>query len=163
MWPDLDRIVATQLRNLVRGAVEDGVAGAALVDRHDRVIAVAGAIAEDEAMPLVALVLYRARGDELASRLFLGEILTPAIEGRDDVVAVAVAKRQLFVVATLDARSPALLERVAELRDDVARILGDHSDDAPPRVGGGGRSGSGPAELPVIELGITVPRTRGKA
>src|SRR5262249_17529599 len=160
-WPDLDRIVATQLANLVGGVVEDGLTGAAVFDRDGKQVTVAGAIAADEAMPLTALVVHRQKSGDLASRLFLGEIVLAALDGRDDIVAVAIAKRQLFVLALLPAASPALVARVGELRDDVARLLGDTRHDAP-WAGGGGSFGSGPANLPVIELGITVPRGRGK-
>ncbi len=142
-------------------AVEDGLVAAALVDRDGNSVALAGAIAEEEAMPLAALVMYRLKSVDLASRLFAGEVLSLALDDRD--VAVAVARRQLFVVAVLG--DPASAALVRALRDDVARMLSDASDDvAPPSPwGGGGQSGSGPAQLPLIELGITVRRERGKA
>ena len=113
--------------------------------------------------PLAALVLYRLKSDDLASRLLAGEILALTLDDRD--VAVGIAKRQLFVVAVIGAATSATLAVVRELRDDVERMLA--SDDvtapAPPWTAGGGGSGSGPAELPLIELGITVGRERGKA
>jgi hypothetical protein len=75
-----------------------------------------------------------------------------------------VAKRQLFVVAILGASTPATLARVRELRDDVERMLADATAEvAPPWTGGTGGSGSGPAELPLVEFGLTVSRERGKA
>jgi hypothetical protein len=79
----------------------------------------------------------------------------------DREVAVAIAKRQLFVVAQLAAVTPEALDRVHELRERVAGMLSGDSV-LPPSSGGGG-SGSGPAELPLIELGITGPRGQGKA
>jgi hypothetical protein len=100
----------------------------------------------------------------LASRLFAGEVLTLELDDRH--VAVGVAKRQLFVVAILAQPSPALDDVVDELRRAIEGYLADAAGELelpPPTWGGSGGSGSGPAELPVIELGITAGRTRGKA
>ena len=147
-------------------AIEDGLEGAALVDASGHTVSLAGAIAEEEAMPLAALVMYRlnsAKLGDLASRLFAGEFLSLTLEGRE--VAVGVAKRQLFVVAVLGANTPAMHQLAHTLRDRVANLLADPGEDlnAPPPWSGSGGSSSGPAELPLIELGITVRRERGKA
>ena len=146
---------------LVR-AVEQGLAGAALVDRDGHVVARAGSIDQDEAMPLAALVMYRLKSHDLSTRMFSGEILTLSLDARN--ISVAVAKRQLFLVAVLGDSTPP--ELLAELRNEVEALLASDRDDmteAPPwSRGGGGSSGSGPAELPLIELGVTVGRDRGK-
>ena len=145
-------------------AIEGGLVAAALVDRHGTTIALAGAIAEEEAMPLAALVMYRLKADDLASRLFAGEVISLTLDDRD--IAIAIAKRQLFVVAVLPTPTPAIHDLVRELRDSVAKMLADDDTLAPPppsRRGGTGGSGSEPAELPLTELGITVRRERGKA
>ena len=145
-------------------AVEDGLAAAALVDRDGNTIGLAGAIAEEEAMPLAALVMYRLKSEDLASRLFAGEILSLELDDRE--VAVGIARRQLFVVAVLGASTPSTVELVRDLRDDIELMLPDSSSETgrrPPWSGGAGGSGSGPAELPLIEFGITVRRERGKA
>ena len=145
-------------------AVEEGLCAAALVDKNGNTVELAGDIAEEIAMPLVALVLYRLKSSDLADRLFDGEVVSVALDDRHAVVAVA--KRQLFVIALLDEATPALLSRVAELRDDVTKILAEASEHErePWRGGGGGGdSGPDPAELALIELGVTVPRGRGKA
>jgi hypothetical protein len=148
--------------SVLERAVNDGLVAAALVDRDGNAHGLAGAITEEEAMPLAALVMYRLKSDDLAPRLFSGEILSLTLDDRD--VAVGIAKRQLFVVAVLEASTPAALALVTELRDDVARMLPTNEVEAPlPRTGGSGGSGSGPAELPLIELGISVRRERGKA
>jgi hypothetical protein len=140
----------------------DGLDGAALVDRNGNVVALAGSIAEEEAMPLVALVMYRLKSGDLASRLFAGEVISLALDERG--VAIGVAKRQLFVVVVLGVSTPNTLTRVQELRDAVARILADEMASAtPPWSRGSGGSESGPAELPLVEFGITVRRERGKA
>src|SRR5689334_4185185 len=114
-------------------------------------------------MPLVAFVMYRLKSADLAARLFDGEILALSLDNRD--VAVGVAKRQLFVVAVLGATTPATLERVRDLREEVERTLAHASggDMAPLGSSGTGGGGAGPAELPVVELGVSVRRERGKA
>ena len=145
-------------QGVLRRAVEEGLAAAALVDRDGNTVGLAGAIGLDEAMPLAALVMYRLREPDLASRLFAGEIIALTLDDRD--VAVGVARRQLFVVAVLGASTPATLARVRELREDVAEMLPATTYLAPPPGRGGGGSGSGPAELPLIELGITVRREK---
>ena len=151
-----------ELTTVLTHAVEDGLSAVALVDRDGNTIGLAGAIADDEAMPLAALVMYRLKSDDLASRLFGGEIVSLTLDDRE--VAVGIARRQLFVVAVLEASTPAMIALVRELRDDVARMLSTNEVEPPPPWSGGrGGSGSGPAELPLIELGITVRRERGKA
>ena len=142
-------------------AIDDGLVAAALVDRDGNTVGLAGAISEEEAMPLAALVMYKLKSADLAPRLFAGEIISLALDDRD--VAVGIARRQLFVVVVLVASTPTALSLVGELRDVIARMLASHEIAAPPpwRSGGDGGSGSGPAELPLIELGITV--RRGKA
>ncbi len=147
---------------LLAGAVRDGLVAAALVDRDGTAVGLAGAITEEEAMPLAALVMYRLKSDDLASRLFTGEIVSLTLDDRD--VAVGVAKRQLFVVAVLGAATTAMLGVVEQLRDDVERALPTNEVEVPlPWTAGSGGSGSGPAELPLIEYGITVRRERAKA
>ena len=157
------RLLAHALRDELAHAVRDGLVAAALVDRDGNTVGLAGELAEEEAMPLAALVMSRLKSDDLAARLFAGEIVSLALDDRD--VAVGVAKRQLFVVAVLGASTLAQLELVRELRDAVARMLADATGKAtaPPWSGSTGGSGSGPAELPLIEFGITVRRDRGKA
>jgi hypothetical protein len=143
-------------------AVNDGLVAAALVDRDGEAIALAGAVTDEGAMPLVALVLYEHKSEDLNERLFAGEMLTVRLEDRD--LAVAMAKRQLFLVVELGASTPGQLARVEELRADVERMLALESTNSPPPTRGGGAAGSGaPAELQLVDLfGIPV-RRRGRA
>jgi hypothetical protein len=154
------RVMVFETR-LIR-AVKDGLVAVALVDREGVTISCIGAIGEEEAMPLAAYVMDRLRTDDLTSRLFEGEILTLALDDR--AVAVGVAGRQLFVVAVLGDWTAATQALVRELRDDIDGMLPepDFGVDAAPWARAGG-STSGPAELPLIEHGITVRRERGKA
>ena len=50
-------------------AVEDGLVAAALVDRNGNTVGLAGAMSEEEALPLATLVMYRLKTDDLAERL----------------------------------------------------------------------------------------------
>jgi len=148
---------------LLMRSVGDELTAAALVDRRGDAVCLAGGISENEAMPLAALVMYRLNSDNLAERLFTGEVISLMLDDR--AVAVATAKRQLFVVALLRECTASVLERVGELRDGVAKMLQEHDPGEPPPVSGGARGGSGstPAELRLVEFGITVPRVRPKA
>jgi hypothetical protein len=148
--PSLERALAD--------AVDDGLTGVALVDRRGRVIAIAGALAPEEAMPLVSLIMYRhkeAHGGnaDLAARMFGGEVLSLSLDDRD--VALGVARRQLFVVAVLGA---ARGERVRELRDWVASQLADDDPPFAPHRPGGGDGGTGPAEL--LDFSLAAPRAK---
>jgi hypothetical protein len=159
---DIGRRLVAPFQAALDRAVEDGLSAAALVDRNGNTVALAGALEADIAMPLAALVMYRVKTDDLASRLFAGEVVSVTLDDRE--VAVGVARRQLFVVAVLGAPTSAMHERVRELRDDISRMIIDAQGvGVPPRSRGGGDSGPDPAELALAEYGISVPRTRGKA
>ncbi|HEY1815946.1 MAG TPA: hypothetical protein VGG74_26540 [Kofleriaceae bacterium] len=146
---------------LSRG-LEDGLAGVALVDRDGRVICKVGEIDDDEAMPIASLVMMRAKEalrdlPSLRERLFTGDVLIDRLEDRE--VAVGVAGRQLFVVAVLGA---ARSHAVEVLLENVERVLAHDKPSFVPMHfggggGGGGSGGSGPAELQLVELGLTVP------
>lgn len=155
-----ERLAAySPFRAVLANVIDDRVVGVALVDREGRTVGREGEIAED-AMPLVALVLYRLKTPDLSTRLFAGEVLTFDLDG--SAVAVAVAKKQLFVVAMLKEATLSSVACVDQLRDSVSRMLYQDTPETTPELwGGGGGSGSGPAQLPVIEWGVTVPR--GKA
>ena len=120
----------------------------------------AGAIGDGEARPLAATVIHRLKGADIAACLLAGEIVSYLLDGRQ--VAVGIAKRRLFVIGVLPGP---ICDRFAELRDEIETMLTDLQDDGAPWPwgGGSGGSGGGPAELPLVELGITVGRERGKA
>lgn len=148
------------LTTILERALNDGLLGAALVDRNGKLIAIAGSIDKDEAMPLAAYVMYRLKSADLADRLFAGEVLSLALDDRH--VAVGIARRQLFLIAVLVASTPAILECVEQLRGAVASALADSSALQSEPWSGASGSGSGPAALPLVEYGVTV-RRRGKA
>lgn len=131
-------------------ALEDGLTAAALVDRQGKVIAIAGNIADEEAMPVVALVLYREKSDDLSARLFEGELLVRELEDR--AVVVGIAARQLFVVAAMTSATPELIEVVEQLRATVAKALvNDELVPLPPAPASSNGSPA-PAELSVVDL-----------
>jgi hypothetical protein len=142
--------------------VERGLVAAALVDRHGNTVDFAGAISEEEAMPLAALVMFRLKSSNLSQRLFMGEILTVDLDER--TVSLGIAKRQLFVVAVMTKATAAALELVDELNERIISQLTSmelETGAAPfPTRGGGGVSDSGPTEMELIEYGITVPRAK---
>jgi hypothetical protein len=144
-------------------AMEGGLLGAAIFDRDGEVVSSDGAIENDEAKPLASAVMYELRSPDLASRLFAGEIISTTIDGRE--VVVAVASRQLFVVAILKSSTLVGLMAVRALRDAVALQLPEPELPGPfdPRGGGGGAPGQGPAELQLVEYGLTAWRERAKA
>ena len=141
---------------LLARAIAEGLEGVALVDRNGNAIATAGSLSDEIARPMVTLVLSRLKSEDLAPRLFAGEVVTVPLDDRE--AAVAIAKRQLFVVAVGSYR---LQQLVAELCRIVTTALDD--SDGVPWDGGAGGSGSGPAQLPVVEIGITLPRRRAKS
>ena len=156
-----DRVIDARFSTALSRAVDDGLIAAALVDHNGTTVGLAGAIGVEEAMPLAELVLHRLDRDHLASRLLAGEIVSLVLDDRH--IAVGIAKRRLFVVALLAASTPAQLELVRELRYAVGQLLGETTvESAPPVHGSGGGSGSGPAELPLVEYRVTVRRERGK-
>lgn len=153
-----------RLRLLMKAAAKE-LTGFALVDRLGHVAGLAGAVSEEEAMPLAALVMYRLKSDDLAERLFKGEVISLMLDER--AVAVAIAKRQLFVVAVHSECTPELRQRTRVIRDCVEQMLsGAEPSASPPFLGGGGGGGGAgpaPAESQLIEFGVTVPRVRPKA
>lgn len=129
-------------------ALQDGLTAAALVDRQGKVIALAGNISDEEAMPVVALVLYREKSDDLSARLFEGELLVRELDDR--AVVVGIAARQLFVVAAITRATPELIEVVEQLRTNVAKAL-VNDELVPPPTPASSNGNPAPAELSVID------------
>ncbi len=151
-----------ELMRVLNRAVADGVTAAAVLDRAGKPLAVAGALAEDEARPLAGLVVNRADSHDLIGRMFGGEMIELSLEERD--VSIGIAGRRVFVVVVLGAAREATREIATRLRNEVSQLLSWVQADLPGWTHGSGGSSSGPAELPVIELGVTVKRREpGKA
>lgn len=140
----VERLVAQNLES----AIARGVAGAALVEFDGTEIAIAG-MKHDELRPFVRSAVSRLRPD-------VGGIVSFALD--DNVVACGTAD-SLCVVAVLKAPSRIQFALVDEVRDEIARVLAKRAQvGAPPPTpkDGSGGSGSEPADLELIEYGITV-------
>ncbi len=139
----------------------DLIKAVAVVDREGEVVALAGDLLEQEALPLVASLMDRMK--DHSDRLFAGEILNLS-EQRE--IVVAVARRQLYLVAITRNASDEALEQVRELRDHAAETLAHSPLKEDPVViwnPGGDGSGLGPANLPLIEYSFDAVRPRAKA
>ncbi len=144
----------------VKRAVDTGLAAAAILDEEGKPFAVAGALDHDEARAVAALVTRRLRTPDLLGQMLSGALITSRLDDRE--VCIGIAARCVFVVVILGSDAEASDDAVDELFTEVDWIVRRMRN--PPRAwhpktpGGSGGSGPGPAELPVIELGVTVPR-----
>jgi hypothetical protein len=145
----------------VSRGVESGLRAAAVLDGRGGVLATAGMEA-DEARAIAAAAVTRLEVPKRLERMSeLGELLRASLDDRE--VAIGIAGGCVFVVVVYGADP--LTSKVAgdEMWIDVERTVRDARESiagfpgSPPASGG---SSSGPAELPLIELGITVPRRR---
>jgi hypothetical protein len=162
---------APHFAHVARLGVEAGLAAAAILDGNGDALAVAGALDADEARAVAAFVTNQARSENLRARLHAGELLDGNFGERD--VRVGIAAECVFIVVVLPNEPAAVsLTAIDDLRRDIEAIVGGirrqvagfvpPSSPPPPPTGSSGSGGSGPAELPVVEYGVTVPR-RGPA
>jgi hypothetical protein len=152
-------VVIPGLAMTVLVAVEAGLEAVAVLDAKGKPVAVAGALDDDEARALAAAVTHRLRGPDLLGRMLDGEMVDHALGAR--AVSVGIAARTVFVVVVRGRDRAAADTAIDDLRREVERLVQRTRADmaaAPPRSPGAGGSSSGPAELPLIELGVTVPR-----
>ena len=141
-------------------AVDVGLGAAAILDTEGKPFAVAGALDDDEARAIAAVVTRRLRSPDLLARMLEGEMVTSSLDDRE--VGIGIAARCVFVVVILGRDSAAWRAMADDFRCEVERMItkarGDFSAPRPPVAPGSGGSSSGPAELPVIEIGVTVRR-----
>ena len=139
-----------ELELAVENAVSASVVGAAILDGEGKPLAIAGALDADEARAVAA---HATRDGAAPQRLLAGEQRTILLGDRKAVVGIAA--RSVFYVVVCDvAADHGAVER---LRSELERLI-QNARAARGMIasGGSGGSSSGPAELPVIELGITV-------
>jgi predicted regulator of Ras-like GTPase activity (Roadblock/LC7/MglB family) len=148
----------TSFEEAVQRAVERGLQGAALIDRDGKVIASAGVLDHYESQQLAAFVARNLKGEALAERVFTGELVPFDFDGRDALLGVAA--RCLFVVAIAPRARRHAAEHLHKVVTGIVSVLLERAGSLPP-AGSPPGSPSGPAQLPLIELGITV--RRGKA
>jgi hypothetical protein len=154
-------LAVPEFATAVRLAVEGGLDAAAILDVEGQPLAVAGALDDDEARAIAAVVTRRLRSPDLLGRMLDGELMPSSLDARE--VRIGIAARCVFIVAVLGQDSAASCRAADELRADVERMVSEaraRPGAPPPLRGGSGGSSSGPAELPVIEVGVTVRRNR---
>ena len=146
---------------VAKHAVAGGLDAVAVLDPKGKPLVLAGDLGPDEARAVAA---FATRESELRSRLMNGEVLDASLGDRQALVAVAAKSVLIVVVFPREPGKvqPGVVDRFRIQCDlIVARANEGSSDgDMPPPSSSGGGSSSGPAELPLIELGITVPRGR---
>jgi hypothetical protein len=144
-------------------AVERGLAAALLVDHRGNVVDKEGAVTSDEVDVLVN-VLMSLSGDEKIRQLFAGELIEFSLDGRD--ARIGVAGKLLFVISigAADAAATSTTRLAQEFREDVAMVLDSMRVNSPVLPVRGGASGppSGPADLPLAEIGVTFGLGRPK-
>jgi hypothetical protein len=141
---------STVFADALQRALGRGVIGAAIVDRRGRLIDWIGASEDDDQSSLANLVALL-EGDDVLTSLLRGALGVLPLGDDELSTVVAVAKRELYVIAMVTDSAETTVDAVRELRDRVAQLLPD-----PPE----GASGA-PAELQVVELGTTVNRRLG--
>jgi hypothetical protein len=145
----------TQFERACAHAVGGGIIAAALIDREANVVALAGTLADTDVRAIVGVLSESLKGDELARVLFAGGRFEFALD--QQTVCVRVAARCVFVAVVISDASVATDRRAESLHLETERIVRELFGDelSPPRGPGSGGSASGPAELPLLELGVT--------
>jgi len=143
----------------VQRAVDVGLVAAAILDGTGKLLALAGELGAQEARAIVAHGTH-----QLASartRLLGGELVDISIGDRDARIGIAAGSVFFVIVLPSDPGAVSLVA-VEDLRADIEQIVSDAKaaaeDVRPPPSSAPGGSSSGPAELPLVELGVTVPR-----
>jgi hypothetical protein len=141
-------------------AVQGGLNAVAILDAKGNPLAVAGALNKDEARAIATHALRQARTTSLRDRMLRGELVAASLG--ENQAHIGIAARCVFFVV-VSPRDPATisLDTVNELRSNIEAIVqharfGVAKSHRPPTGSGG--SSSGPAELPVVEVGVTVRR-----
>jgi len=142
-------------------AVKGGMEAAAILDSKGKPVAVAGALDDHEARAIAAHATRLGKTANLLDRMVRGELLIASLGEREARVGIA-AGCVFFVV--IFPRDPAAMSLVAmdEFRTAIEEIIrhakfGAPKSQVPPPTSSGGSS-SGPAELPVVEIGLTMRR-----
>ena len=145
----------------VRLAVENGLEAVAILNAEGEALAMTGAFDADQARAISAVATWRVTSPGMIDRMLRGELVTSVLGGREASIGIAAGSVFFVVVFGQDLAATSLVA-VDELRADIEHMLGEASAllagtsvGAPPSSSSGGSS-SGPAELPVIEIGVTV-------
>ena len=153
----------------VRVGVAEGLDAAAVYDVEGKPIAVSGELDEVEVQAIEMVLAGRMREDGRLVRMLDGQLLRSPLGEREIMIGIAancvfvVAVRNPLVEMSRDPLGRAIAFDV--FQSFVARVINDaraRVTRSRPPLGGSGGSSSGPAELPVVEWGVTVPR-RGRS
>jgi hypothetical protein len=150
-------------RPQVRAAVVAGLDAAAVLDVDGKTLAVTGAFDEVETRAIAAVITNYMRSPDVLQRMLDGELIESALDAR--VIHIGIAARCVFVVVVPNRQLSGPQGASENFRFEVERLISDARQDfsgARSPHGGSGGSSSGPADLPVIELGVTVPRRKLK-
>ena len=143
----------------MRAAVDTGLEAAAVLDVDGKTLAVSGALDEVEARAIAAVISNCMRSSEVLSRMLDGELVESALDTR--VIRIGIATRCVFVVVVPSLQLHGPPGAAENFRFEVERLISKAREDFEGarllRAGSGGSS-SGPAELPLLEWGITIPR-----
>lgn len=148
-------------RPLARAAVGDGLEAAAVFDVDSNTLAVAGVLDDVEARAVAAVITNCMQSADVLTRMLDGELIEFALDER--VIDIGIAARCVFVIVVPSTQLHGPAGASENFRFQVERLISDARGDfsgARSTAAGSGGSSSGPAELPVIEWGITIPRKR---
>jgi len=146
-------------RPLARAAVADGLEAAAVLDVNGNTLALIGALDDVEARAISAVITSCMRSPDVLTRMLDGELVDSSLDER--VIGFGIAARCVFVVMVPNRQLNGPQGASENFRFQVDKLISDARADFSgansPRVGSGGSS-SGPAELPVVEWGVTIRR-----
>lgn len=137
-----------------------GLHAAAVFDVDGKLLTTVGALDNDELRAIGTVLTGRMREGDLLARMLEGELITSSLDDRE--IEIGIVANCVFVVVVPGPYAEASRIAGDALRSDIARVIGEARADtsgsrSSPPPGSGGSS-SGPAELPVIEWGVTVSR-----
>jgi len=144
--------LASLLQSDLRDAIDRGVSATVLLDRDGIEIARTGRFDIDDVGAIAAAVTNSLHGDDVADRLFAGQLLPVMLDDRE--IYLGVAAQSVFVAIAVIEPSPEALAAARNLHGNVDRavrrlLAHAPSGGVPPTAGSGGSS-SGPAELQLF-------------
>jgi hypothetical protein len=161
---DLGIVATMELEAAARVGVDVGLDAAAILDPKGKPLAIAGDLDANTARALTAFAARDAQQPDLLDRLKAGKLLRTVLDDRE--VNIAVVAGSVFVVVVLPReRAKLSFTAIDDLLVGVANILSKATESSrcdvpPPPASSSSGGSSGPADLQVVELGVTVPRGR---
>jgi hypothetical protein len=144
---------------LAGAAVAHGLDAAAILDVSGKTLAITGALDGNEARVLPAVIARCMRSPDLLTRMLDGELIELALDER--MIHIGIAARCVFIIVVPNRQLHGPQVASDNFRLGVERMISEARADfsgARLRHVDSGGSSSGPAELPVVEWGVTVRR-----